>query len=75
VALLFVYAEQLYSGALLMWKECGNSSPRLKAGAPLPQLVEVPDAPSSSQQLPGVFMLAQSGSGALPYALDGQEGP
>jgi hypothetical protein len=31
--------------------------------------------PLSSQQLPGVFMLAQSGSGALPYAPDGQEGP
>lgn len=27
---------------LLTWKECGHSSPRLKAGAPLPQLVEMP---------------------------------
>lgn len=39
------------------------------------RVAEVPDAPLSSQQLPGVFMLAQSGSGALPYAPDGQEGP
>src|SRR5437868_2813998 len=39
------------------------------------RVVEVPDAPSLSQQLSGVFMLAQSGSGALPYAPDGQEGP
>jgi Phenazine biosynthesis-like protein len=39
------------------------------------RVVEVPAALSSSQQLPGVLMFAQSGSGALQFAPDGQEGP
>src|SRR4029077_11052909 len=36
---------------------------------------EVPDALSSRQRLPGVFMLAQGGSGALQCVPDGQECP